>query len=68
MVCGWGVIVPLCYFDIETSGRDVPHLYTEGKYDEILKYIEEEARATILVFREVYQHLKSLKLTPTNEA
>jgi len=56
------------FMNIETSGRDVPHLYTEGKYDEILQYIEEEARATILVFREVYQHIKTLKLTPSNES
>jgi len=50
--------------NIKISGRDIPHLYTEGRYDEILRYIEEEARAVILVFRKVYEHLKTLNLTP----
>jgi len=56
------------YMKVRVSGRLIPQLYVEGRYEEIETYVKEEAKAVIEVLKKIYELLKDFHTTPSNTA
>ncbi len=44
-----------------TENKDIPELYKQGRYDEIIHYIEDEAKDFTNVFQHLKKHMPRLK-------